>query len=102
MDGWNTFSFPFWPGLFSGANLLLVSESVQETLHFRYLKKRNFRSVNFRFGRHRGFYGPPDSFEGSGESLVVADPDEADGYTTLMGQRREMEAPRMWKNPIPV
>ena len=25
MDGWNTFSFPFWAfGLFSGANLLLV------------------------------------------------------------------------------
>ena len=24
-----------------------------------------------------GFYGPVDSFEGSGESLVVADPDEA-------------------------
>lgn len=26
-----------------------------------------------------GFYGPVDSFEGSGESLVVADPDEALG-----------------------
>ena len=29
MDGWNTFSFPFGAkGLFSGANLLLVSGSV--------------------------------------------------------------------------
>jgi len=30
-----------------------------------------------------GFYGPPDSFEGSGESLVVADPDEAWAFQIL-------------------
>ena len=33
MDGWNTCLFPFgaWRGLFSGANLLLVSGSVEKT-----------------------------------------------------------------------
>mmetsp|Transcript_120690 Transcript_120690/g.341273 ORF Transcript_120690/g.341273 Transcript_120690/m.341273 type:complete len:588 (-) Transcript_120690:143-1906(-) len=30
-----------------------------------------------------GFYGPPDSFEGSGESLVVGDPDEAWAFQIL-------------------
>lgn len=30
-----------------------------------------------------GFYGPPDSFEGSGESLIVADPDEAWAFQIL-------------------
>lgn len=30
-----------------------------------------------------GFYGPVDSFEGSGESLVVADPDEAWAFQIL-------------------
>ncbi|CAJ1453288.1 unnamed protein product [Effrenium voratum] len=30
-----------------------------------------------------GFYGPPDSFEGSGESLIIADPDEAWAFQIL-------------------
>mmetsp|Transcript_59209 Transcript_59209/g.138685 ORF Transcript_59209/g.138685 Transcript_59209/m.138685 type:complete len:587 (-) Transcript_59209:132-1892(-) len=30
-----------------------------------------------------GFYGPPDSFEGSGESLIVGDPDEAWAFQIL-------------------
>jgi len=30
-----------------------------------------------------GFYGPPDSFEGSGESLIVGDPEEAWAFQIL-------------------
>eukprot|EP00933_Yihiella_yeosuensis_P081048 TRINITY_DN94588_c0_g1_i1.p1 TRINITY_DN94588_c0_g1~~TRINITY_DN94588_c0_g1_i1.p1 ORF type:complete len:591 (-),score=109.31 TRINITY_DN94588_c0_g1_i1:30-1802(-) len=35
------------------------------------------------FASKYGFYGPPDSFEGSGESLVVGDPDEAWAFQIL-------------------
>jgi len=35
------------------------------------------------FATRYGFYGPPDSFEGSGESLIVGDPDEAWAFQIL-------------------
>lgn len=36
-----------------------------------------------RLASEHGFYGPPDAFEGSGESLIVADPDEAWAFQIL-------------------
>eukprot|EP00427_Karlodinium_veneficum_P034618 CAMPEP_0169278256 /NCGR_PEP_ID=MMETSP1016-20121227/54206_1 /TAXON_ID=342587 /ORGANISM="Karlodinium micrum, Strain CCMP2283" /LENGTH=581 /DNA_ID=CAMNT_0009365961 /DNA_START=61 /DNA_END=1806 /DNA_ORIENTATION=+ len=36
-----------------------------------------------RLASKHGFYGPPDSFEGSGESLIVGDPDEAWAFQIL-------------------
>lgn len=36
-----------------------------------------------RLASEYGWYGPPDSFEGSGESLIVADPDEAWAFQIL-------------------
>mmetsp|Transcript_62716 Transcript_62716/g.183445 ORF Transcript_62716/g.183445 Transcript_62716/m.183445 type:complete len:581 (-) Transcript_62716:48-1790(-) len=35
------------------------------------------------FATKYGFYGPPDSFEGSGESLIVGDPEEAWAFQIL-------------------